>query len=105
MTAKGRSKVVESGQTLILGWNERVIDIIRELIIANESEKKASVVILAEVDKEEMDDGVFTLITDTKTTKIVTRNGSTSSLATSFRSGGTGSSTAMRSRTSSGAER
>jgi len=78
---KGRSKVVEAGQTLILGWNERVIDIIRELIIANESEKKASVVILAEVDKEEMDDEIFTLITDSKTTKIVTRNGSTSSLA------------------------
>jgi hypothetical protein len=78
---KGRSKVVEAGQTLILGWNERVIDIIRELIIANESERKASVVILAEKDKEEMDDEIYTLITKFKTTKIVTRNGSTSSLA------------------------
>jgi hypothetical protein len=78
---KGRSKVIEAGQTLILGWNERVVDIIRELIIANESEKDASIVILAEIDKVEMDDEITTLIPDPKTTRVVTRNGSTSSMA------------------------
>lgn len=78
---KGRSRVVESGQTLILGWNERVVDIVRELIIANESERDASVVILAERDKVEMDDEIATQIPDTKTTRVVTRNGATSSMA------------------------
>lgn len=34
---KGRGKIIEEDHTLILGWNERVVDIIRELIIANES--------------------------------------------------------------------
>ena len=31
---KGRGIILEKDYTLILGWNERVIDIIRELIIA-----------------------------------------------------------------------
>jgi hypothetical protein len=72
---KGRSKVIENGHTLIIGWNEKVFDILRELIIANESEKYASVVILADEDKEEMDDTVNKQITDSKTTRIITRSG------------------------------
>jgi len=78
---KGRSRVIERGQTLILNWNERVLDILRELILANESERDASVVILADRDKEEMDDAVKTHIADAKTTRIVTRKGNTSTIA------------------------
>lgn len=77
---KGKSKVIEKDHTLILGWNERVVDILHELIIANESEPYASVVILAEADKEEMDDILMKAISDTKTTRIVTRNGVASSM-------------------------
>ena len=72
---KGRGKFIENGHTLILGWNERVIDIVRELIIANESEKKASIVILSEEDKEKMDDLLTKRLPDTKSTQIVTTNG------------------------------
>lgn len=72
---KGRGKVIEEEHTLILGWNERVVDIIRELIIANESEKYASVVILSNEDKEEMDDLIAKRLPDTKTTRIVTTTG------------------------------
>lgn len=72
---KGRGKVIEEEHTLILGWNERVVDIIRELIIANESEKSASVVILSGEDKEEMDDLIAKRLPDTKTTRIVTTTG------------------------------
>ena len=53
---KGYAKVMEREHTLILGWNERVLEILRELILANESESDAIVVILSEMDKEEMDD-------------------------------------------------
>ncbi|OHD53762.1 MAG: hypothetical protein A2014_09560 [Spirochaetes bacterium GWF1_49_6] len=77
---KGKSKVIESDHTIILGWNERVMDIIDTLIIANESRKKAAIVVLAEKDKEEMDDEISESISDTKTTKIITRNGVTSSV-------------------------
>ncbi|MCA9069337.1 MAG: hypothetical protein KDA84_10460, partial [Planctomycetaceae bacterium] len=35
---KGHSRVLESGHTLILGWGPRVVEILRELVEANESE-------------------------------------------------------------------
>ncbi len=77
---KGHSRVVEQGHTLILGWSERVLEILRELILANESEDDACVVILADVDKEHMDDFLDVRLRDTKTTRVVTRSGSVSSL-------------------------
>ncbi len=77
---KGYSKVIEQNHTLILGWNERVIEILRELIMANESEKDPSVVILSEVEKEAMDDYLKTQLPNRKNTRIVTRSGHTSSL-------------------------
>ena len=73
---KGRGPVVEEGHTLILGWNDRAIDILSELILANESENKASAVILSQSEKEKMDDKIIKQIKDTKTTKIVTTSGS-----------------------------
>ncbi len=72
---KGRGKILEKNHTLILGWNERVVDIIRELIIANESEKKASIVILAQTDKEIMDDTIAKRLPDTLTTEVITTGG------------------------------
>ena len=72
---KGRGIVIEDGHTLILGWNERVVDIIRELIIANESEKDASVVILSNHSKEEMDDMISKRFQTTNTTRIITTTG------------------------------
>ena len=78
---KGHSKVIEHGHTLILGWNQRVLEILRELIIANESEEHPCVVILADEDKEFMDDFMKLHLKDTENTKVVTRSGSPSSLA------------------------
>lgn len=79
---RGRSKVIEKDHTLILGWNEqRIVEILRELIIANESENDACVVILAQQEKEDMDDVLRLMIPDFKSTRIVTRSGSVSSLA------------------------
>ncbi len=77
---KGRSKVIEKDHSLILGWNDqRVIEIIRELVLANESEDNPAVVILADKEKEEMDDFLSLNLPDTDNTRIVTRSGSTSS--------------------------
>jgi len=78
---RGKSKVIEDGQTLILGWDEqRVVEILRELIIANESEDNPSIVVLAETPKEEMDDYLALVLPETQNTRVVTRSGSTSSL-------------------------
>ena len=77
---KGKSLVIEKKHTLILGFGDRVLEIIRELIIANESEKSPAVVVLSEKEKDEMDDFFNERIEDKKTTRIVTRSGVTSSL-------------------------
>ena len=55
---KGRSRVLESEHTLILGWSPKVFQIMSELVIANESRKKATIVILADHDKVEMEDAL-----------------------------------------------
>jgi 5S rRNA maturation endonuclease (ribonuclease M5) len=77
---KGITKVIEENHTLILGWNERVLDILSELILANESQKKACIVILADFDKEAMDDRIYKNIPSAKSTYIATRKGNAASL-------------------------
>lgn len=77
---KGKSLVVEANHTLILGFSDRIIDIIQELVVANESESDAVVVILAQNSKEEMDDFLRNNLGEMKTTRVVTRNGSITSL-------------------------
>ncbi len=79
---RGRSKVIETDHTLILGWNEqRIVEVLRELILANESEPDGCAVILADKDKEEMDDALRLRVKDRKTTRIVSRRGSVSTLS------------------------
>lgn len=77
---KGKSIVVEENHTLILGFSDRIADIIKELVVGNESEPDAAVVILSEKDKENMDDFIRNNITELKTTRVVTRNGAITSL-------------------------
>jgi hypothetical protein len=77
---KGRGKVFEEEHTVILGWNERVIDIIRELIIANESEKRACIVVLADREKEHIDDLLTKRLPNTKTTVVITTSGNPSNI-------------------------
>ena len=72
---RGRSLVLESDHTLILGFGDRILEVIRELIEANESEPDASIVILAEDDKEEMDNIIRDNISDFATTRVITRSG------------------------------
>ena len=72
---RGRSLVLESDHTLILGFGDRILEVIKELIEANESEPDASIVILAEEDKEEMDNIIRDNITDFATTRVITRSG------------------------------
>jgi len=43
---KGRSRVIETGHTVILGWSSQIFTILSELIIANENQKDSCIVIL-----------------------------------------------------------
>jgi len=72
---KGRSRVIESDHTLILGWSPKVFPIISELVIANESRKKATIVVLADGDKVEMEEAIQAQVSTTGKTKIIVRSG------------------------------
>jgi len=72
---KGRSKVLETDHTLILGWNSRVFSLVSELSIANQSRKKASIVIMANRDKVEMEDAIRENAPETFKTKVIVRTG------------------------------
>ena len=78
---KGKSKVLESGHTLILGFNSKIFTIVQELIIANENQNDAKIVILANEDKVEIEDKIREKITDFKTTNVIVRSGSPSDIA------------------------
>ncbi|MCD4706938.1 MAG: potassium transporter TrkA [Candidatus Sabulitectum sp.] len=73
---KGRSRVVETGHTVILGWSQQVFTIISELAIANENQKKPCVTIMANRDKIEMEEEIRTKVPDTENTRVVCRTGS-----------------------------
>jgi len=72
---KGRSRVIENDHTLILGWSPKVFPIISELVLANGSRKKATIVVLADGDKVEMEDAIHAQIPDTGKTRVIVRSG------------------------------
>lgn len=73
---RGRSLVVESDHTVILGWSEAVFTLIRELAIANESRRRGVVAILADRDKVDMEEEVRAKVPDLRGTRVVCRSGS-----------------------------
>jgi voltage-gated potassium channel Kch len=73
---KGRSFVIESDHTLILGWSPKIFTIISELVLANENRSKPRIVVLAEQDKVEMEDEIRDKVGPTKNTKVICRTGS-----------------------------
>lgn len=72
---QGRSVVLEHDHTLILGWSPRIFVILSELSIANESRSRASVVVLAEESKAEMEDAIREQVPDTRGTRVICRTG------------------------------
>ena len=72
---KGRSFVIEQDHVLILGWSSKIFTIISELVIANENQKRGSIVILADKDKVEMEDEIRDKVGDTANTKVICRTG------------------------------
>jgi voltage-gated potassium channel Kch len=73
---KGRSKVLETNHTLILGWSPKIYAILSELIMANISEQRPRIVVMADKDKVEMEDEIRAKITETHNTRIICRTGS-----------------------------
>lgn len=72
---KGRSRVLETDHTLILGWNSRVFSLISEITEANLSRKKSAIVIMATGDKVEFEDAIRDRVGKTPKTKVIVRSG------------------------------
>jgi voltage-gated potassium channel Kch len=73
---KGKSLVIEKNHTLILGWGPKVFQIISELVIANENQQHARIVVMADMDKVEMEDELRQKVPDTRNTRVICRTGS-----------------------------
>jgi len=72
---KGRSRVLENGHILILGWSAQIFTILDELIEANSNQPKARIVILADKDKVEMEDEIRNRVQVRGRTRIICRSG------------------------------
>lgn len=72
---KGRSLIVETGHTVVLGWSPRLFTVLEEIVVANENLKYSAIAILADRDKTEMEDTIRDRAGDTKTTRVVCRTG------------------------------
>lgn len=77
---RGKSPVIDSGHTLVLGYGEKVFAILRELREANANQKRAVIVILSTTDKEEVETAVRERMGDMGVTRVVVRQGSPSSV-------------------------
>jgi voltage-gated potassium channel Kch len=72
---KGRSRVLESGHILILGWSPQIFMIISELMIANENQRGARIVVLAGRDKLEMEEEIRERVERRGSTRVICRTG------------------------------
>ena len=72
---KGRTPVVESGHTLILGWSPKLMTIIAELMVANENQDYSAIVVMSQEDKVWMEDQIRDRIKGNGKTRVVCRTG------------------------------
>ena len=73
---RGRSRVLETDHTVVLGWSESIYTIIGELCIANESRRRPAVVVMADRDSVEMEEDLRAKVPDLRGTRLVCRSGS-----------------------------
>ena len=72
---RGRSRIIESDHTVILGWSEEILVLIKELVIANDNHPNSCITILADADKIEMEDKIRAVLDAQCKTRIVCRSG------------------------------
>ncbi|GAA2872927.1 lipoprotein [Streptosporangium fragile] len=72
---KGKSRVIETGHIVILGWSEQVFTIVSELVQAHASERGSVIAVLADKDKIAMEDEIRQFVGETGRTTLVCRTG------------------------------
>jgi voltage-gated potassium channel Kch len=75
---KGRSRVIESGHTVILGWSQQIHTVVAELIEANANQRRRVIVIMAERDPAAMEEEIRSRLAPggSRTSRLVFRSGS-----------------------------
>lgn len=73
---RGRSLVIESGHTIVIGRSDKLATVISELVEANASERNRAVVVLTGDDTVEVSEDIRSQVRDMKTTRLVVRSGS-----------------------------
>jgi hypothetical protein len=77
----GKSRVFESGHTLMLNWNDKSLAVIQQIALANESEGGGVMVVLSKLEKEELEEKLESAINakenplDLMGTEVVFRQG------------------------------
>ncbi|MET7336933.1 potassium transporter TrkA [Nonomuraea sp. NPDC005650] len=72
---KGRSRLIERGHTIVLGWSDQVFTVIDELVKANQSERRPCLVVLADRDKVDMEEQIRARLAETGKTRVICRSG------------------------------
>ncbi|KAL7503089.1 LOW QUALITY PROTEIN: hypothetical protein ACHAXN_000928 [Cyclotella atomus] len=77
----GDKRVIESGHSVILGWNDKSLAIIQQIALANESEGGGTIVVLADCGKEELEEMLNAAVSSTENplrllgTEVIIRSG------------------------------
>ncbi|MFG3282212.1 NAD-binding lipoprotein [Streptomyces sp. NPDC048111] len=74
---RGRSTVLESGHTVLLGWSDQVFPIVSELAAANANRRRAVLAVLGPRDKAEMEDEIGTAVGRLGRLRLICRSGVT----------------------------
>lgn len=72
---RGKSLVIEEGHTVIIGFDENIGNIIEELVLANENQREAVAVVMAEHDKVKMEEAISDKVPNTGNLRVVCRSG------------------------------
>jgi hypothetical protein len=72
---KGTAKVIESGHTVIIGFNDGIYTLLSELIEAGANQKKNCIVVVGEQEKESMEELIKGHIRNLKSTRIIVKSG------------------------------
>ncbi|MFG1702065.1 potassium transporter TrkA [Nonomuraea sp. M3C6] len=72
---RGRSRIVESGHTVVLGWSDQLFTIVAELVKAHASQRGSVIAVLAERDKLAMEEDIREHVGDLGRTRVVCRTG------------------------------
>lgn len=72
---RGRSKLLERGHVVVLGWSEQVFTVVGELVAAGANQRRSAVALLADRDKTAMEESLQSKVGPTGRTRLICRSG------------------------------